>query len=64
LNVPFHDAILSFADKYQRGSKKSSGMAALDRDSQRKLLKNLKKKNHGTCANGFQARSRKRNAPN
>ncbi|MBP9691565.1 hypothetical protein KBD81_05810 [Candidatus Woesebacteria bacterium] len=36
-----HDAILSFADKYERGSKKSSGMAALDRELPARITKEL-----------------------
>jgi D-alanine-D-alanine ligase len=37
-----HDEILSFADKYQRGGKKSGGMASLNRELPAKISKKLK----------------------
>lgn len=47
------DEILSFADKYQRGAKKTGGMASLNRELPAKINKTLKKKIQDTAVEVF-----------
>lgn len=47
------DEILSFADKYQRGGKKTGGMASLDRELPAKIDNKLKKKIEDIAISSF-----------
>lgn len=47
------DEILSFADKYQRGGKKTGGMASLSRELPAKINTSLKKKIEGNAIKAF-----------
>lgn len=49
------DEILSFADKYQRGGKKSGGMASLQRELPAKISKSLEKEIKETAIKVFKA---------
>lgn len=49
------DEILSFADKYQRGGKKQSGMASLSRELPAKISEKLKNEIQQTAKNAFAA---------
>ncbi len=49
------DEILSFADKYQRGGKKTGGMASLDRELPAKISNKLKKLIQDVAINSFKS---------
>lgn len=49
------DDILSFADKYQRGGKKTGGMASLQRDLPAKISSTIEKKIKSTAVDVFKA---------
>lgn len=49
------DEILSFADKYERGGKKQSGMASLNRELPAKITRTLKKEVQETAKKAFVA---------
>lgn len=49
------DEILSFTDKYQRGAKKTGGMASLDRELPAKINNKLKKKIKDIAINSFRS---------
>lgn len=48
------DMILSFADKYQRGGKKTGGMASLDRELPAKISKKIKTKIQSIATQAFE----------